>query len=99
MGSPLLPSQNSQILLWKFLPQFYAEVTTSGATVIKNNAWSCLSTSCQGPGPFLESGGPAQESTDLQKVLATPHREGQLAKNGMDPFCKLDGMVFSEQKF
>lgn len=45
------------------------------------------------PGPFLESGGSAQESTDLQKVLATPHREGQLAKNGMDPFCKLDGMV------
>lgn len=79
MGSPLLPSRSSQILLWillwKFSPQLYAEVTTGGATVIKNNAWPCLSTSCQGPGPFLESGGPAQEpARHSQKpaILQTP---------------------------
>lgn len=64
MGSPflLLLSRSSQILLWKFPPQFCAEVTACGALTLKTMP-AQASTSHQGPSPFLENGGPAQEPT------------------------------------
>lgn len=64
VGSPflLLPSRSSQILLWKFLPQFRAEITACGALTLKTMP-AHASTRHEGPSPCLENGGPAQEPT------------------------------------